>query len=82
METKHTHAPWELCTLTESISGTGDNNYRLADIPDLQATVDSHFREKLAEADSDISAGRVAPWDGENIKQRGLTRLSAKTNGK
>ncbi len=35
MGTKHTHAPWELCTLTESISGTGDNNYRLADIPDL-----------------------------------------------
>ena len=48
---------------------------RLSDIPDLQAKIDGRIREKLAEADADIAAGRVTPWDVADIKRRGRARL-------
>lgn len=53
---------------------------RLGDIPDLQATVDDRIRQKLAEADADIAAGNVAPWDVEDVKRRGRARLRDQTN--
>ena len=54
---------------------------RLGDIPDLQATADDRIREKLAEADADIAAGKVAPLDLEDVKQRGRARLQAPASG-
>ena len=43
---------------------------RLDDVANLQELVDGRIQEKLAEADSDIEAGRVSDWDVEEIKQR------------
>ena len=43
---------------------------RLDDIANLQELVDGRIKEKLAEADRDIEAGRVSDWDVEKIKQR------------
>lgn len=53
---------------------------RLSDIPDLQSKIDGRIRLKLAEADADISAGEVAPWDAEDVKQRGRARLDAQAD--
>ena len=53
---------------------------RMADIPNLQALVDDRIRQELAKADADIAAGKVGPWDAEDIKQRGRARLRAETN--
>ncbi len=53
---------------------------RMGDIADLQATVEERMRQKLAEADGDIAAGNVGPWDAEDVKQRGRARLRAQTN--
>ncbi len=53
---------------------------RLGDIADLQATVDDRIRQKLAEADADIAAGDIAPWDAEDVKRRGRERLRSETN--
>ena len=49
---------------------------RLSDITDLQSKLDERVRQKLAEADTDIAAGNVAPWDPEDIKRRGRARLN------
>lgn len=53
---------------------------RLSDISNLQALVDDRIRKELAEADADIAADKVGPWDAEEIKQRGRARLSAQMN--
>ena len=47
---------------------------RLDDVANLQELVDGRIREKLAEADADISAGRVEEFDAESIKRRGRER--------
>lgn len=54
---------------------------RLSDIADIQAKIDDRIRQKLSEADADITAGNVAPWDAEGVKQRGRARLQARANG-
>ena len=51
---------------------------RLDDIANLQALVDTRIREKLAEADADIAAGRVAEWNADDIKSRGRERVDHK----
>ena len=48
---------------------------RLDDIANLQELVDGRVRECLAEADSDIAAGRVGEWNPEEIKRRGHERF-------
>lgn len=53
---------------------------RLQDIPDLQKLVDKKIKEKLAQADEDIEAGRVANWDVEDIKKRGRARFEKRNN--
>lgn len=53
---------------------------RLGDVPDLQLKIDDCIRQNLAEADVDISGGKVAPWDSEDIKRRGQMRLRGETN--
>ena len=53
---------------------------RLSDITDLQSKLDDRIRQKLAEADADIAAGDVAPWDAEDVKQRGRARLDARAH--
>ena len=47
---------------------------RLDDIANLQELVDDRIREKLAEADADIAAGRFEEWDVEGVKRRGRDR--------
>ncbi len=54
---------------------------RLSDITDLQSKLDDRIRQKLVEADADIADGNVAPWDAEDIKQRGRARLDARADG-
>lgn len=51
---------------------------RLDDIANLQDVFDNRIREKLAEAEADVEAGRVSDWNAEEIKQRG--RLNLKGN--
>lgn len=55
---------------------------RLSDITDLQSKLDDRIRQKLAEADADIAAGNIGPWDAEDVKQRGRARMDAKTNAR
>lgn len=47
---------------------------RLDDIASLQELVEDRIREKLAEADADMAAGRVEELDVEDIKRRGRDR--------
>ena len=75
---QHPHGP---IRLNDETAGEPVFVVRLGDIADLQATVDEQIRQKLAEADADIDAGNVAPWDADEIKQRGRARLHARNNG-
>ena len=49
---------------------------RLSDLTHLQSCVENNIRAKLTEADADIAAGRIAPMDMADIKQRGRERQS------
>lgn len=51
---------------------------RLADIPTLQQKVEQQIRQKLAEADADLTAGKVADWDPGDVKQSARARRNIK----
>lgn len=49
---------------------------RLDDIAHLQELLDGRIRERLTEADADVTAGRKGVWNPEELKRRGHQRLS------
>ncbi|MHB8901944.1 MAG: hypothetical protein ACYC6Y_24575 [Thermoguttaceae bacterium] len=68
------HHPAGLIPLEDDSSSEAVFLVRLSDIPDLQSKIDDRIRQHLAEADADIVAGNVAPWNVEDIKRRGQER--------
>lgn len=53
---------------------------RLDDIANLQDVVDGRIREKLAEADDDVQAGRIVELDFQQIKSRGRQQLDSQND--
>ncbi len=48
---------------------------RLEDVANLQKQVDQTMVTKLQEADKDIRAGKIEPWDVQDIQRRGRMRF-------
>lgn len=62
--------------LDDEVSGETVFLIRLSDIPDLQSKIDYRIRQCLTEADADIANGNVGPWDADDIKRRGRSRMN------